>query len=640
MDKFKPIQEEQSAALDVHSMSSLLKKGFTLILVLIAILASINIYQLQKSKQQLHELVSTNIKKMAQGSIMRDSIRLRTISIYKMLQMDDYFERDEELLKFYKYAQRYVAAREIKDSLGISDNEKELDKKITSQIRAAQPITKDAAESMLSNIPYAQLKKKVSYAIESQEKLYSLLNKLNSLQENQSKQALNNINKSFTYIMILTFIVTAIVILLTLQIAIRLYKHVINTSNLLTNKNIDLENAYIKAEESTQIKSDFLAKMSHEIRTPMNGVMGMLQLLLMEELNDEQKDYAQTAYNSSNALLTIINDILDFSKMEAGKLDVVNIQFSLSSTVNTVISTVENSARDKNLSLSYNVESDVEEYYIGDANRISQILINLIGNAIKFTEKGGVDLIISLKQSEEKNAMLKVEVSDSGIGISDKAKARLFTSFNQGDNTISRVYGGTGLGLSICKQLCNLMGGEIGVHNRMNGGSVFWFTIKLTRVKDQRHSLDALQELKDQESVEQHIDLDDKGSDKKRILIVEDTEVNQLVTEKMLIKMNYLSDIAENGQFAVEMSQQKNYNLILMDCHMPYMDGFEATGIIRKLQEGKQIPHCPIIALTGNAMVGDKEKCLNSGMDDFLAKPFKMVELSKIIEKWLPKDSV
>ena len=630
----QPPVERQSKA-SVHSMSALLKKGFSLILILIVILASVNIFQLNKTKQQLNTLVFTNIQKMTLGSIMRVSIRLRSISMYKMLETEDYFERDEEISKFFDYAAEYRKARDKQVSLGITELEKQLDKKITEQIKIAQPLARSTVDAMLSGLPTVQLRKKVSHTTQNQEKLYDLLNQLNSLQKNQSNQALKDVDENVTYIIILTIIITAIVIFLSIQIGLRLSRHVIKTSKVLEQKNIDINEAYIKAEESTQIKSEFLAKMSHEIRTPMNGVMGMLQLLLTEELTPSQKDYAETAFNSSQALLTIINDILDFSKMEAGKLDFSNAQFSLSSTMNTIIATVENSAQEKHLNLNYFIKSNVEEYYVGDASRISQIFINLIGNAIKFTEKGGVDIIISLKESDDNNSLLYVEICDTGIGISEEAKSKLFMSFNQADNSISRNYGGTGLGLAISKQLCTLMGGDIGIYDGENGGSVFWFTLNLIRVEDQQNSCEALNTIKNN-NIESLVDnIENSLASNGSILIVEDKEVNQSVAHEILKKLNYSSDIAENGKVATEKVLLKKYDLILMDCHMPYMDGFEATHIIRKLQSDGNLSQCPIIALTGNAMKGDKEKCLEAGMDDFLAKPFKMTELSNMIKKWL-----
>lgn len=466
-------------SINVASMSSLLQKGFSLILVLILILASVNIFQLLKTKQQLNTQVSTNIKKMAYGSIMRDSIRLRTISIYKMLEMDDFFERDDELQRFYAYAGTYRVARDKTFALGITEIEKSLNEAILAQIRIAQPVTRDAAQNMVTSISHEERREKVSKAVKSQEILYTLLDKLNFLQESQSKKTLEEVNENFTYIILLTLIVTIIVIALSLQIAIRLYRHVINTSNILTQNNLALEDAYMKSEESTKTKSEFLAKMSHEIRTPMNGVMGMLQILLMEDLNKEQKNFAETALNSSKSLLTIINDILDFSKIEAGKLDIESIPFNLPSTLKTIISTISNSAKEKGLKVSYTIEDDVDENYIGDANRISQILINLIGNAIKFTEQGEIKVNTSIKEKGSSFSILYFEVTDSGIGISDQDKEKLFTSFNQADNSISRKYGGTGLGLSISKQLCTLMGGDIGVIDGSKGGSTFWFTLNL-----------------------------------------------------------------------------------------------------------------------------------------------------------------
>ena len=227
---------------------------------------------------------------------------------------------------------------------------------------------------------------------------------------------------------------------------------------------------------------------------------------------------------------------------------------------------------------------------------------------------------------------------DTGIGIPDEAKKNLFIPFNQADNSISRVYGGTGLGLAICKQLCSLMGGDIGVTDGKNGGSIFWITLSLDRIKEQQNTLDELNKLQDTDIKNIIISKENIDKSKKRVLIVEDKKVNQQVAVGILKKLNYTSELAEHGKIAIEKVLLNDYELILMDCHMPYMDGYEATKKIRLLQKDGEVAYCPIIAVTGNAMHGDKEKCIEVGMDDFLAKPFTVKEMSTIIEKWLNKN--
>ena len=467
---------------DVERMSSLLKKGFAIILSLILLLAILNIFQLQKTKRQLNEIVSINIKKMALSSIMLDSIRSRTIYLYTMLETEDYFIRDEEKNKLYAASGKFREARSKIMSLGITENEKEINEQIIAEVRVVQPMARDAAESMLSNIPYSELKYKVNNTIIHQDYLYSLLIKLNELYEDQSNHALEDVNENFTYTIILTLLVTVIVINLSIVVAIKIYRHVINSSNILTYKNLDLKKAYAKSEEATKIKSEFLAKMSHETRTPMNGIMGMLQLLQTTDLSEEQKDYTETALSSSNSLLKIIDDILDFSKIESGILDVEKTSFNLISTVYDAINSFTKIAYEKNIKLNCSIQEDIEEKYIGDQIRISQILMNLTDNAIKFSKDGEVKINVSVKEKQNKLSILYFEVCDSGIGIPDEVKEQLFTAFNQADNSIQRAYDGTGLGLSICKKLVSLMDGEIGIQDAEGGGSIFWFTLELETI--------------------------------------------------------------------------------------------------------------------------------------------------------------
>jgi len=387
------------------------------------------------------------------------------------------------------------------------------------------------------------------------------------------------------------------------------------------------EEMTIKAQEASKSKSAFLANMSHEIRTPMNGVIGMLQLLSETRLSQEQQGYVASTVYSANALLTLINDILDFSKIEAGKLEIEIIDFDIKDMMDAVIDTLAPKAFEKGLELFYLIEKNVPMLLSGDPARIRQILLNLIGNAIKFTEKGKIFIKIQLEKETTTDCILLFEVKDTGLGIPTDKTSKLFHLFTQVDASTTRKFGGTGLGLAISKQLTELMGGNIGVTSKPDEGSVFWFTVKLEK-QEFTHADDKVNQIApDKEKpleIYPHL----------KILIAEDNIINQKVVSIMLKKMGHSITIADDGLKALQLYKQGSFDLILMDIQMPVMDGEEATRKIRRFEK-KGKTHIPIIALTANAMKGDKERFIESGMDNYVTKPIKKEKLLKAIHSVL-----
>ncbi|MCD4720212.1 MAG: response regulator [Desulfobacula sp.] len=389
----------------------------------------------------------------------------------------------------------------------------------------------------------------------------------------------------------------------------------------------DLVTARKNAEAANQAKSEFLANMSHEIRTPMNGVIGMLQLLSETRLSQEQQNFVESTRHSANALLVLINDILDFSKIEAGKLEIETIDFNIKNVMDAIVEILAPKAFEKGLELYYLIEKNVPHYLSGDSARIRQILINLIGNAIKFTDQGEIFVKIKLEKKIKDDFMLLFEIKDTGIGIPQGKIDKLFHLFTQVDASITRKFGGTGLGLSISKQLTELMNGKIGVTSELNKGSVFWFTIKLKKQKP-GHAYDvadktaSAKEPYSAKSSNLKVTRNLQVTRKFKILLAEDNIINQKVVSILLEKRGHSITIANNGQEALQLYEKELFDLILMDIQMPVMDGEKATLKIRSLEE-KSKTHIPIIALTANAMKGDKERYLNLGMDSYVAKPIK-----------------
>ena len=602
--------------------------GLGVILVILFLLAITGMYQIRETNQSMSSVVHENQLKVNLAHEMRDAIRLREIGLNKMLAMDDPFERDEELIRFYEFAGIYRHARSMLVKLPMDAEEMEVQTELQKVIRIAQPLNRIAAELIADDSPPTLMREAVKSASKQQSLLLDLLNQLVEIQIHRAHEAVNTGRKKYDRSLFIVVMFGVILIIGALFIVRKVSKYVAGKNQELLEKNQQLAEASNAAFSANETKSAFLATMSHEIRTPLTAIIGFAETSLESDQTIQDRICAtKTIMRSGKHLLQIINDILDLSKIEANKLETEDLELSPFELLADVESIIKPRAESKGLIFKIQYKFPIPKIIISDPLRLKQIIINLASNAVKFTNSGHVIIDVQFDK-EQKN--ITFNVIDSGIGITNEQMTTIFDAFTQADSSTTRKYGGTGLGLSLSKELAKQLSGDICVKSLINTGSQFELRVSAGNKVDFDYVRTAI-DIPDTNRQEELATNTDKFIGK--VLLAEDNRDNQRLLTHIIKKLGVSVDVADNGKNALTMAVEYDYDLIFMDMHMPVLCGLDAVKQLRERDYQK-----PIAALTANAMQKDKDECLNAGCDDFLTKPIDRKELYRVVSKYLEKD--
>ena len=596
---------------DQARIRNVVRLGFAAVLGLTFCLGVLGLYQLHNFKSSMTNIVEQDNEKISLAVKMRDAIRLRALIVQRMLATDDYFRRDDLLQQYYEYSGMYRVARETLFAMEITAEEKQFHEPLTELTKIAQPVNRQAAEMLLMDPMPGDYQVVLDKAVRIQRQLLQLLDQFVELQKHYGKRQVLGAQQEFQSTILLMVGVVVLLLVVGSIIAKRVTHLVTNKNSELAAKNKELEAAWFEAANATHAKSKFLANMSHEIRTPLTSIIGFAETL--SEPNQDQEDLlhaAESIKRSGNHLYQIINDVLDISKIEAGQIELEMIKASPASLVSEVAAMMEEKIKKKGLKFRSNLYFPLPKLITTDPTRLRQILLNLLGNAVKFTHEGIICINTYYLPNER---LMKFEISDTGIGMTQTGLTKVFEPFSQADKSTTRKFGGTGLGLSISKQLAEKMGGDIVCMSEPGVGSTFTTTISIGDIQEPEfiYEMNEVRELFVSKTART-----ERKQLSGQVLLAEDTLENQKLISLQLRKSGVEVTVVEDGKQAVAAALENEFDLILMDMQMPVLDGLGAMRLLRQAGYTR-----PIVALTANTSQADKDSCLEAGADGFLSKP-------------------